>query len=82
MITNSLEWVEQELSFKRRAIDLVQSRDVLRMIEGISLEVKELSKAEVMARRGKRKIADDLLIRINQDIEMVEEYILVAKLLG
>jgi hypothetical protein len=52
------------------------------MIRNISIEVSELSKAEVQARQGKKGRAAELLIKINQDIEMIEEYLLVAAILG
>jgi hypothetical protein len=52
------------------------------MIENIRAEVTALSKAEVEARQGRKHHAEELLIRVNQDIEMVEEYLLVAALLG
>ena len=52
------------------------------MIENIRAEVTQLSRAEVEARRGKKHHAEDLLVKINQDIEMIEEYLLVAALIG
>ena len=82
MIKNSLDWPKQELSLKRKARNLSQSQDVWRMIESITKEVSQLSKAEVLVRQGRKHAADELLIKVNQDIELVEEYILVATLLG
>jgi hypothetical protein len=52
------------------------------MIENIKSEVTALSKAEVEARQGKLRRAEDLLSKINEDIQLVEEYILIATLLG
>lgn len=82
MIKNSLEWNKLEDTLKHQARGLKYSRDVLRMIDNISSSIKHLSIAEISARRGRHSEADNLLIKINTDIEMVEEYILVAALLG
>lgn len=82
MIRNSLEWtlVEQNLNSKIR--NLKYKNEVRKMISGISKEVSELSKLEVLARTGSKYKAEGLLTKINQDIEVVEEYILVAFLIG
>jgi hypothetical protein len=52
------------------------------MIRNIGLEVTELSKAEVLARTGRSTLAEELLVKINEDIETVEGFLLVAALLG
>jgi hypothetical protein len=52
------------------------------MINNIGTEVTLLSKAEVLARRGNKTSAIELLEKINNDIELVEEFILVAALMG
>jgi hypothetical protein len=52
------------------------------MIDNIGVEVTALSKAEVLARRGSKHVAEEILLKINTDIEMVEEFILVAALIG
>jgi hypothetical protein len=52
------------------------------MIRNIRPEVTLLSKAEVEKRRGRNHATDDILKRINDDIEMVEQYLLVAALIG
>ena len=82
MLKNSLDWPKQELALKRRARDLSQYQDVLKMIDSITQEVSQLSKAEVLVRQGRKHAADEVLAKVNQDIELVEEYILVAALLG
>lgn len=82
MITNSLEWNKLQDTLRHRARGLKHSRDVMKMIDNISSEITLLSKAEISARRGRHTEADTLLIKINEDIELVEEYILVAALLG
>ena len=82
MITNSLEWNRLEDTLRHRVRGLKHSRDVSKMIENISSSIQLLSKAEISARRGRHTEADNLLLKINADIELVEEYILVAALLG
>ena len=82
MIKNSLEWSSIETSLIHKANKLVYGRDVKRMIENIKAEISELSKAEVEARRGKKHRHAELLAKVNQDIELVEEYLLVAALMG
>lgn len=82
MISNSLEWSNIEIDLMRKANKLGNKADLSRMINNIRKEVTELSKAEVVARRGPKYEAIDRLNRINQDIELIEEYILVAALIG
>ena len=82
MITNSLEWNKVETTLRRQAKGLTHSRDIIRMIDNVGPEIKQLSIAEIQARRGRKILAEEILAKINQDIEMVEEYILVAALLG
>ena len=52
------------------------------MVRNISPSVTELSKEEVLLKRGRNQRAETLLEKINNDIEMVEEFILVAALIG
>jgi hypothetical protein len=82
MIQTSLDWpaVEQDLLVSSRG--LRYQHQLVRMIHNINQSVSDLSRAEVAARRGKRTQAEGILDQINQDIEMVREYILVARLLG
>jgi len=55
-------------------------QQVIKMINNIGNEVTILSKAEVMVRRGHKNAAAEILTKINDDINLVEEYILVAVL--
>ena len=82
MIRNSLDWPGKESSLLHKTIGLVHEQEVRRMIKNIQLEVTELSKAEVLVRQGQKHRADELLAKVNQDIEIVEEFLLVAALLG
>jgi hypothetical protein len=81
-IKNSLEWNQIESKLKNQARDLNHSKDIVKMINNIRIDIKKLSCAEILSRQGKRRPAEELLVKINQDIEMVEEYILVAVLMG
>ena len=79
---NSLEWAGICTDLTAKAGRLANGKDVVRMINNIGISVTELSRAEVDARRGKTCRAEELLSKINTDIELVEEYLLVAALLG
>lgn len=79
---NSLEWAKVQSDLISKANALANGKDVKRMIQNICISVTELSRAEVEARRGKKQKVMELLLKINEEIEMVEEYLLVAALLG
>jgi hypothetical protein len=81
-INISLDWEPVKSDLLHKTIGLKHGRDIRRMIENITAKNTELSKAEVAARRGRSNDAAELLIQINQDIEVVEEFLLVAALLG
>ncbi len=81
-IKNSLDWSRIEIDLIHKCNGLVFQRDVRRMIDNIRLEIKELSIKEVQARRGNIHRNDELIKKINQDIEMIEGFILVAALIG
>ena len=82
MISNSLDWNKLEITLKRRIKLLMHKKEILLMINNIKPKITELSKSEIQARRGKKDHTIELLEKINQDIEMIEEYILIATLLG
>ncbi len=71
-----------ETRLYHKACGLTYSREIKRMIGNISSEVVKLSKAEVLARTGRSSPAVELLVKINEDIEVVEGFLLVAALLG
>lgn len=81
-ISNSLDWSAVEARFLRHAFKLSYKRELVKMIRGIRESVAELSRAEVLARRGKRLEAEKLLTKINEDIEMAEEFLIIAALVG
>ena len=82
MIKNSLDWPKKETTLRRQSMNLNQYPDIVKMLNSITSEVSQLSKAEVRVRAGRKHDADEILVKVNQDIELVEEYILVAALIG
>lgn len=82
MIKSSLEWNDLETNLIRKAAGLAYEQDIRRMIGNIRTEVTELSRIEVLGRRGQKHLVEEKLTKVNNDIELVEEYLLVAALLG
>lgn len=82
MITVSTDWSAVEANLRHKVHGFSYENDVRKLLNNISHTVTELSKAEVDYRRGKKRRAEELLQKVNQDIEMVEEYILLAALIG
>lgn len=81
-ITSSLDWAAIETDLLNRTRGLMFHKDVAAMIRNIKPSITELSKEEVLLKRGRNQRAEALVEKINNDIEMVEEYILVAALIG
>ena len=81
-IKSSLDWAVVETTLLNQTRNLMFHKDVARMVRNISPSVTELSKEEVLLKRGRNQRAETLLEKINNDIEMVEEFILVAALIG
>jgi hypothetical protein len=82
MIQTSLDWSSVEAELHRKARNLAHGKDVIKLIDNIRVNITALSKAEVAARRGFGGRAQDLKDIINKDIELVEEFLLVAALIG
>lgn len=81
-IQSSLDWSRVETELIHQTVGLMYGVDIVAMIRNIQPIITELSKAEVESRHGKPQKAQQLLIKANNDIEFVEEYILVAALIG
>jgi hypothetical protein len=81
-IKSSLDWAALSIELTHKTTNLEYGREVRQMINNIGAEVTELSIAEVDMRRGRGSRAAELLDKINYDIEMAEEYLLVAALIG
>jgi predicted secreted Zn-dependent protease len=82
MIKTSLDWASCRAELLHKTHNLAHGREVRKMIENIQREITKLSKAEVEQRRGKKHATDEILDKVNKDIELVEEYLLVAALIG
>jgi hypothetical protein len=81
-IQKSTDWAMVESKLLSKCRRLIHGEEVKKMIRNITSEITKLSKAEVQERQGRKGPAAELLIKINQDIEMVEEYLLVAAIIG
>lgn len=81
-INSSLDWAEVETALLNQTRDLMFRNNVVKMIRNIKPSITELSKEEVLLKRGRNQRAEALVEKINNDIEMVEEFILVAALIG
>ena len=82
MITTSLDWSAYETKLLNKTFPLEHGHDVRTMIYNIRPEITELSKAEVLLRRGLKHSTDRILLKVNNDIEIIEEFLTVAALLG
>lgn len=85
MINNSLEWSDKESELLKKSKQLSNSKDIKSLIYNVRPKITELSNAEVIARRRrleKTAYIESLLLEINNNIEEIEEYILVAALIG
>lgn len=81
-INTSIDWSPIESDLLHKCRKLSNCKDIQRLIKNINKEITELSKAEVEARTGRRRRAEEILNKVNADIEMVEGYLLVAALIG
>jgi len=81
-IHESVEWSAKEADLLHTTVGLKHEKELRKMIANIQVTVTELSRAEVEARRGKKLHAEELLTKINSDIELIEGYLLVAALIG
>ncbi len=78
----SLDWPDTEKYLRDLAKDIRCKTDIEKFIKNIYIEVIELSRAEVAARHGSKTSFNETLQKINSDIGMVEEFILISKLVG
>ena len=66
----------------RKSRGLSYSRDIRLMINNVRIKITELSKAEVLERANRSNLSKELILKINEEIEIIEGYLLVASLLG
>lgn len=84
-ITSSVEWNKVSDDLRRKTFSIKTSENrfqIKQMIRNIDSKVSELSKAEVIARQGRSNLSEALLNNVNDDIDLVEGYIIVAALIG
>jgi hypothetical protein len=82
VLLNSVDWTTIRADLCKKAAGLLHEREIKKMINNIGYSVTELSRAEVESRRGKKHKAAELVQKVNNDIIFVEEFILVAALIG
>lgn len=82
IIQSSLDWAPIESLLLHQISKLMYARDLRAMIKNIQIDVTALSKAEVEMRRNHSNNVKELLTKINDDIDLVEGYVLVAALMG
>lgn len=81
-IQTSLDWSAVESALLRQSSGLMYQMNLRSMIRNIQVSITELSRAEIEMRRGNSNNVPKLLAKINEEIDMVEGYILVAALIG
>jgi hypothetical protein len=85
-INTSVEWAAAETELRHIVFAKIHTPkhyfEISAMIANLRVTVRKLSQAEVLARRGKMNQSTELLHQLNTDIQMVEEFILVAALIG
>ena len=82
MIHQSIDWNFYESDLIKKSLNLKHSGEIRQMILNIRPLIEQLSIAEVEARQGKRQKAKDILSNVNENIQLVEEYLLIAAILG
>ena len=82
MIKNSLEWNNVEHNLRQKSYGLVYGKEIRKMISNIHPEISDLSRAEIEARRGNCRRADEILVKVNEHINEIEEFLLIAALIG
>lgn len=80
MIQKSTEWPKVEFQILSYVTNPQHRIELRNMLKNVSRKVNDLSRAEVLERSGKRNLTALLLKDINDDIELIKEYILISKL--
>jgi hypothetical protein len=82
MIHNSLEWQTRRADLVAQIVSVNYSKDLRMLMWNIDELVTRLSKAEVIARRNGKKISElPELITVNEAIDFLEKWIVMAALL-
>ena len=83
MIQNSLEWEEKRSLLKEQILNLPYNKDLRTLLKNIDSLVKELSNAEVIARRHNKNILElPELKKVNESIDFLEKWIIMGALIG
>lgn len=82
IITDSTEWAPIETYLMSKSLKLKHGDELTSMVHNVYKQVQQLSREEVEQRRGRMNKVDELLVKINEGIVVIEEYLLMAKLLG
>lgn len=83
MIQNSLEWEEKRSLLKEQILNLPYNKDLRTLLKNIDSLVKELSNAEVIARRHNKNILELAeLKKVNESIDFLEKWIIMGALIG
>ncbi len=78
----SIDWYRVEDDLKQKGRRLEDNADLLDMLRNVGNRVTELSREEVKARSHRSNKAQETLEKINADVELIEEYLLIAMLRG
>jgi hypothetical protein len=82
IIQSSLDWAPVESLLLHQISRPMYGHVLRKMIKNIQIDITALSRAEVEMRRHHSNNVKELLTKINDDIDLVEGYILVAALMG
>lgn len=84
-IKTSLDWANIETTLRKQVrtkIRISSNRvQINRMIDNLGKVITELSKEEVLERRGHSNNVLKLLAQIEEDIDSIEEFIIIAALI-
>lgn len=81
-IKNSIEWFSVEAELIAKGKKLNDDYGLLDMLRNVHRLVNKLSIEEVKLRTRRSNTVTELLDKINSDIELIEEYMLMAVLAG
>ena len=83
MIESSLDYINYREKLLASIRVLPYNKELRQMLSNIDGMVRDLSKAEVHARRGHKDIADlPELKRVNESIKFLEQWIVMGALIG
>lgn len=81
-LQSSTDWPIIEQNLRSKLNRLRYQGDLKKLIKNVSISVTKLSRAEVENRRSRSNRSKELLDKVNGEITLIEEYLLVATLIG